>query len=435
MSPVPQLVCAKCGTPGTGLVCAACGGALVKICPNCEFKNSAQKNYCDQCGTEINLVQRSSTESDGPPQTITRRPGQAIEQPKAPSEGMSLPQAGRSRPAFEEDAEREESEAPAAAAPPPKAAPEKKKAVPISRPYLPSGVVYLVKSVLAILSMVVMGGAAMLVILNWRHELRPEVLVPKLARQYLDSLSRNDYATAYNMLSKGAKDNVTMDEFRLLRDTTPWTWSNLAIAKTEPDAVILQYDLQVEGRPSMRDTLVFVQEDGKWVRPYNWAVLRKAEEAFDRADPDLALLRAREAVRLDPRDPMARGYLCEAIYYRKLADQIENECKTAIELAARYPSKLSLKSLYHLHAILGDTYKNALRRFDAAAGEYTTMLAFPGISPEDQCDLLLARSDANFAMGKNDEALRDAITAEGVCTKPEDLKYIKHRKAEAQPPR
>jgi len=39
----------------------------------------------------------------------------------------------------------------------------------------------------------------------------------------------------------------------------------------------------------------------------------------------MALIRAQEAVRINPRDPMARGYLCEAVYYRKVPEETERE--------------------------------------------------------------------------------------------------------------
>jgi hypothetical protein len=98
-------------------------------------------------------------------------------------------------------------------------------------------------------------------------------------------------------------------------------------------------------------------------------------------------------------------------------------------LSQIYPSKLSLKSLYHLHAILGDTYKNALKKYPEAIAQYDALLAFPDLAPADQCDLLLARCDTRIAMGRNAEAAADLQTAAGVCTKPEDFDFIRKRQA------
>jgi hypothetical protein len=134
-------------------------------------------------------------------------------------------------------------------------------------------------------------------------------------------------------------------------------------------------------------------------------------------------------VRIDPRDPMARGYLCEAVFYRKVAVETERECSFALQLSKVYPSKLSLKSLYHLHAILGDTYKNALRKYPEAVAEYDALLAFPDLAPADQCDLLLARADTRIAMAAGSEAAADLKAAAGACVKPADLDYIRKRQA------
>jgi hypothetical protein len=417
VSPLPQVVCAQCGAAGgPGLTCAKCGGALVKVCPNCEFKNSTVKNYCDACGTEIRMTQEGGTASPPPPQTITRRPGQTTGGPLPPPGGITgLPQAGRSQQSFEPPP------VPAAGAPAPQPMPgprteaAAKRAVPISRPFLPSGMAYFAKSVLAILFMLVMVGGAVFGLLLLRRQTSADVVVPKLARQYLESLQSNDYATAYNMLTEAARASCSLDEFRLLRDTTPWTWSNLSTAKIEPGAVVLQYDLSVENRPTIRDTLVFVNENGRWARPYNWPVLLKAEQAFERNDPDMALMQAGEAVRLDPRDPMARGYLCESVFFRRLTSRIESECRTALDLADRYPSKLSAKSLYHLHAILAEYYRTTPGSESKAIGEYTTMLQFPDMSPQDQCELYTARADMYSRLSQNAEADADRTSAKSVC--------------------
>lgn len=218
-----------------------------------------------------------------------------------------------------------------------------------------------------------------------------------------------------------------MDEFRLGREDTPWTWSGIRLARLESEAAVVKYRLNVAGKPPADDFLIFLLEDGRWVRPYNWNLLQRAEDAFARNDPDMALILSQEAVSIDPRDPMARGYLCEAVYYRKVPAETEHECAAALQLSQVYPSKLSLKSLYHLHAILGDTYKNALQKYPEAVAQYDALLAFPDLAPTDQCDLLLARADTRIAMGQSAEAAADLQTAAGVCTKSEDRDYIRKR--------
>ena len=167
-----------------------------------------------------------------------------------------------------------------------------------------------------------------------------------------------------------------------------------------------------------------MKENEKWVRPYNWTLMKKVEEAFDKGNADLGLLLAQTAAMVNPRDPMARGYLCEAAYYRKAPDNAVKQCLDALQLSQTYPSNLSLKSIYHLHAILADTYKNALKQPAAALDQYAQMLSFPDISPADQCEILLARSEAYYGLGRPGEAAADLERAEQLCVKKQDQEFI-----------
>lgn len=366
------IVCGSCGTPASasGLACPACGSGLVKLCAKCQFKNSTQKSFCDRCGEPLNAA--------APPPTATATP------------------------------------MPRQATPP----------EPRSRELLPSGALYFFKSVLAILFMFGLATIAALVYMEKKRLERPDAVVLRLAESYLGALSVRDYEKAYSILAPATRGSLTLEQFRVTRDTTPWSWSGLAIAQSEPDAMFLEYQLEVEGREPEKDYLLFTLEGGRWVRPYNWHILRETEAAFESSSADIALLRAQEAVRLNPRDPMARGYLCEALYYRKAIKQLEAECRAAIKLSRVYPSKLSPRSLYHLHAILGDSFKNQLSRPEDAIAEYGVMLAFPKLSHEDQCELRLARADSYAALGKAAQSVAELELASPLCAKPEDQKYI-----------
>lgn len=403
MSEPGLVVCAQCGAPGSGLVCAACGGALVKVCPACQFRNSLAKNYCDSCGTSIQL-----------------QPG-----PQAPVDVANLPQAGRSGQRFEETAEPRA--APITSSRPPRV---ERRAVP--SPLLPSGPAYFIRSVLALVVMIAILLGAGAFVITALHENSPSVVVPQLAERYLNALSSGDYATAYSMLTDAARVNCSMDEFRLLRDTTPWTWANLSAAQVEPGAVVLNYDLSVKGRPTVRDSIVFVDDRGRWARPYDWPALLRAEQAFDLRDPDLAFTRAQEAVQLDPRDPMARGYLCEAAYFKKLGQPAIDECRVALELAQRYPTKLGPLNLYHLHALLGDAYMRQVKNYPEAVSQYTSMMDFPDMSGQDRCDLFLARAEAYAAMSRNAEAVQDLTQGRSYCAKPNDREFVDRRLTELQ---
>jgi hypothetical protein len=403
------------------------------ICPSCGLTVQPGAVKC-RCGRTFAAEPPPATPLGPPaapdamiPKTVIRKatpgPAGAVPPVPGPAEGFSLPQAGRNEQIF----------TPSTPTPLPGRMPQPTqppRTVPGARRLFPGGAAYFFKSVAALLFLVGLAGGAGYLYLQRQHMKRPDVVVPILAQRYLQALSQSDFATAYEMFSPQAKAQSSIDDFRQLRDTTPWTWSNISIVSIEPDAVTLQYDLALEGRAPQKDYLLFVLEGESWVRPYNWGLIKKTEQAFDRGDPDMAMLLSQAAVSVNPRDPMARGYLCEAGYYRKLAAAAQKECEAALELAKKYPSKLTPKSLYHLHAILGDTYKNAVRRPDLALEQYALMLQFPNLSVEDQCELLLARTDAFLQLSRPQDASNDLSRASGLCAKPEDQEFIARKRAE-----
>ncbi len=248
--------------------------------------------------------------------------------------------------------------------------------------------------------------------------------MPKLAAQYLEALRTKNYDAAYALFSDAAKASATEDEFRASRDDTPWTWSGLAVEHAEPGAMLFSYDLKASGAPPRKDYVLFTLDGERWTRPYNWTLMRQVEESFDKNNPERGLILAQAAATINPRDPLAWGYLCEAAYYRKSPEDAELRCLRALELARTYPSNLTLKSQYHLHAILADTYHHALRKTDRALEQYAEMLSFPGISPADQCQILLARAQAYIEISRPGEALGDLDRGSQLCTDPQDQAFI-----------
>ena len=370
-----------------------------KICGNCSFANTATKKYCDRCGTSLTA----------PP------PSAAAGAQDMAAPGSGLLAARRLDPSQPAPVIRQDAYIPP---PPPTAA----SLTRLRRRYARQN--FLIWGPLV--ALLTAAG-----FLYYDYHL-PQNELPRLAARYLDALNRQDPAAAYALLSPEAKNHCTFEEFKAGRETSGWTWSDLKLTRLEPEAAVLKYRLTVAGQAPRDDALMFVRADGGWTRPYDWNLLQRAESALDHNDPDMALLMAQEAVRINPRDPMARGYLCEASYYRKMASQTERECAAALKLSETYPSQLSLKSLYHLRAILGDTYKNALGKYPEALAQYEVLLAFPGLAPTDRCDLLLARADTRQAMGDAAAAGADLQSAAAVCVKPTDLEFI--RKHQARPP-
>ena len=415
-----QIVCTKCGfqLPAPGYACPKCQGSLAKICGNCSFKNAVAKKYCDRCGTPMALAPATAEPppGEGPPKTALRRSTKSGPAPKGtppniapPPPGLSIPQALRLDPGGPAPVPEGQYIPP----PPPTEASMTRLRLRDAR-----------QSMFFWVPITALCTAAAFLYYDYQ---KPQSAIPRAAAQYLNALSRGNVPAAYALLSRDSQAHCTMDEFRLGREDTPWTWAGIRLARLESEAAVVKYRLNVAGKPPADDFLIFLLEDGRWVRPYNWNLLQRAEDAFARNDPDMALILSQEAVSIDPRDPMARGYLCEAVYYRKVPAETEHECAAALQLSQVYPSKLSLKSLYHLRAILGDTYKNALQKYPEAVAQYDALLAFPDLAPTDQCDLLLARADTRIAMGRSAEAAADLQTAAGVCTKSDDRDYIRKR--------
>lgn len=423
-----QILCTKCGAASAEprLECSNCGGRNARVCGACGNQNSVFKNFCDKCGRPIAELGRIA------PPPKTRLPGAPADEipstvikhlpppgGKPGSKGpdpIPLPPAGQSR-GMSGNAPLED----LWSAPPPQPS-----AAQIREANPPGPSVW--RRLLNVLAALAGTAAAAYAIWFWQETRKPERLVPRLAAEYLEALRTKDYARAYAMFSEAARRNATEEEFRASRDETAWTWSGLRISHSEPGAILLTYDLQAAGAPSREDHLLFTLEatpDGnRWTRPYNWTLMRQVEASFEKGDADRGLLLAQTAATINPRDPMAWGYLCEAAYYRKFPADAEMRCVKALELARTYPSNLTLKSLYHLHAILADTYHHALHKPDRALEQYAEMLSFPGISPSDQCTILLARASAYLEISRPGEALSDVNRASQLCTDAQDLAYI-----------
>jgi tetratricopeptide (TPR) repeat protein len=431
MPAAAQILCTKCGNASmeARLECAKCRGRNARVCGKCGNENSVAKNFCDKCGQSIaDLGQIApppkaslpGTPGGDIPATVIKHLSPPASQAPPPVPGQdspipvarpgSLPHPGQASPGFAAPLDDLWS-APTA--------PLATEQAVFSRPR--SNILRKLVNTLAALA-----GASAAVYLVWTyHESRkPEILVPKLAAQYLEALRARDFAQAYDMFSDAAKRSCTLAEFQASRDDTAWTWSGLHIEYQEPGAILLAYDLKAGAASSRVDHVLFTLEGDRWTRPYNWTLMRQVEESFDKGEPDKGLILAQSAATVNPRDPMAWGYLCEAAYYRKSPADVELRCLKALELARTYPSNLSLKSLYHLHAILADTYHHSLNKLDGALGEYAEMLSFPGISPADQCQILLARAQAYVAMSRPGEALADLDRGTQLCADRRDQAFI-----------
>lgn len=399
------ILCSDCGAVSTTplSLCGKCGGKNSRVCPGCGFPNSFAKNYCDKCGNPISDLGDPSTTLSALP-----RAKMSAAEPGAPHEPYSAEHPG-SDP-FAQSVSNDPWSVVKPTTP----------HTPAKAPILDSaGLRRALTGGFAIAAVII----ALTIAAYWNEHGKPEDAVQRAAAQYLEALRVHDYDAAYSHFSGLARKHCTLDEFRLSRGTDNWTWSNLRVERAESGATLFAYELAAEGAPSRTDRVLFIEEGERWVRPYNWVLLRKAEEAFDANDADAGLIFAQNAALINSRDPMARGFLCEAAYYRKSPIDTERQCATALELSRAYPSMLPLSSLYHLHAILADTYKNALQKPELALDQFTQLLAFPNISPADQCQILLARSESYMTLSRPGEALADANRAAQLCSRRRDQAY------------
>ncbi len=432
------ILCTACGAPSaTPLAqCAKCGGRNARVCGGCGFQNSVPKNYCDKCGTPISTlgpITAPPLAQGGPKSDIPQTVVKHVKPPKKEeSPVVALPPAkkGASEPGAPQGAQPIQ--------PAGQQIPDPFAAMPGADVWTPIAPAQSqetrpsrIPRWVGVLRRILTAGfgtfaviASLIGVWHWTEKNKPENASRAAAVRYLTALQAGDFAAAYSQFSEPARKNCTLDEFVASRDTHTWTWSGLHIEHTEPGAMLFAYELEITGMPPRTDRVLFVEENKKWLRPYSWTLMRKVEEAFDKNNAELGLMLAQAAATVNPRDPMARGYLCEAAYYRKLPADAERQCVSALELALTYPSNLTLKSQYHLHAILADTYKNALQKPDLALEQFSQMMAFPSISPADQCEILLARSEAHQALSRPGEALADTDLAGKLCTRPQDLAYI-----------
>lgn len=432
-----QILCTKCGTASTEATaaCAKCGGKNARVCA-CGHMNSVAKNFCDKCGQPLAAP---GAAAPPPPARVPGAPGSEIPSTavyRLPTPGESAAGGAPAGPGappptnpFQLPTPAQGSNPLSASDPafdnlwgkPPAPTPAAPRAATAARRPTKSDVWQRVANAAgAIVGLV----TAASILWYWQESRRPEVVVPKLGAVYLEALRGQDYARAYALFSDEARRSCTLQEFAVFRDTTPWTWSKLRIEHQEPGAILLAYELQAQGLAPRTDHLLFTEEGRRWTRPYNWVLMRKVEEAFARGDADGGMLMAQVAATIDPRDPLAWSYLCQGAYYRKAPQDAELRCRTALELARTYPSNLTLKSLYHLHAILADTYRIALASPDKAIGQYTEMLAFPNISPEDQCEILLARAQVYKQLSRPGEELTDLNRGASFCANPADQLFI-----------
>lgn len=374
-------------------------GPAQKVCARCGFKSSAAKKYCDGCGAELagpagpDAPLRGVPDAVIPQTVIKRLPKQEPPVPSPETTGFSLPQAGRSQQTFG---------APAKPAAGPKTSSTSTVKPPRAGPSLLDRLQdfaseaigrlgYFIKSVLALLFLAALGLAGLIVFQQHRAASRPEVAIMQAVELQLERMRIGDFETAHKMFTPSAQGMTTLDELRQSRDPREWRWSNPKIVALEPGMALIEYDYQAAGAQAEKDYMYLEKHGKEWLRPYNWSLLQSAETALRTNAPDIAVLKAQAAAHVNPRDPLARAYLCESFYFRRLVAEADRECREALAAAARHPSKVRGRTLRHLKAVLADSARAMGKTADALA-LYDELLAVPDLPRQERCDALRARS-------------------------------------------
>lgn len=266
-----------------------------KVCAKCAQKNAAAKNYCDRCGASL-------------------------------AAGNSLPPAGRAEfiplP-----------EAPAAA---PRTGPRtgpRTAAKTGSRRAASRKVIATIAGPLQILAIAAAAGAG---IYRYYAYFKPENAIPRAVEAYLTALSRWDAGEAYALLSSPTRANCTLEEFQALQEATSWTWSDASIVKRAGQTALVRYTRLAEGRAPRQERLFLTLEAGAWRVAFNNNLLRDSETALSLDDPDIAIMRAQAAVRVNEADPLARSALCRAYQFRRLKAEADQECEQAAKLGEMF---------------------------------------------------------------------------------------------------
>ena len=442
MSPAPSIQCAKCSKAANDAdaKCTQCGGNLVRVCGDCQFKNSLAKRFCDRCGSRL---RPDTIISKKAPNVRGGRPAESSREPQGPQlPGTSM---GSGFDPFRGSAQQQQKIT--------------KPAQPTYRPHgnsevspsrVPTtlqrrdrgpGRLSLVVSSLgsrfgkaradsnwlglaltALAGLSAVYGSIMIGLQVYRI-VTPEAPVMTAARTYLDAVNRHDFTTAYDMLSEASKAQSTRAEFANLQELRDWQYSELNLASLEGSLAVLQYSLKGTWQKAQDQYLIFVKEKGHWTIDRDRDLLARIEDAFDRRDSAEAYRLSIQAVQTHRWDPLAHADLCEAAYARKLRSEAESQCRQALDASAALPYRLTAATRQHLSLIMADI-ANDDRRYSESVAQYSSLLSAPNLLPIERCRLLLARTDTEIAASQFPQALKDVQAADGACKMPEERDYL-----------
>jgi ribosomal protein S27E len=417
-----QLKCPKCGDLPNVLAdaCLKCGTRLEKICGECGFANSAEKGYCDQCGTQLALPQPG-----GQAQQAAASPKLELESIQDTVNQKATSFRGKAAPGAQPAAQQQ----PRQPGKPPARTDTGTSALiadsaRLRRDTLPRKVVTSQKALLKKLAgPAIIAGmlCALLVILYLIvAPSLPRLRLMMTAKSYLTYISETKYDKAYDLLSANSKAACSREDYiknssDYYSKAPAWQFKNIEVLSMSKEAAMIRYKLK-EGSADWKDDYIsFVREHDRWTRPYIWIFFHPIDEAIKKGDYSQALFLAQKLYLTDPVDPRSSGYLCSTEFFMRLWEKSVESCKRTIDGAAAYPVGYTNDELYWFNLAYADSLRY-LQRDLVAIQEYEKLMKWPGLTPQEQCPLFLNIADSYVNTKDYDRALRSLMAAQGVCT-------------------
>jgi tetratricopeptide (TPR) repeat protein len=414
--------CSKCGYQSNiiGDVCLKCGAPLVKICGNCGAVNSVEKNYCDSCGSlmqlKVNEEKKEEIKTDKPEkgmkiefesihETVAskddsfRRRNENKAQDKVPSEPKDarVESVELEKKILQEHLAKSDSEAI-----------EKKKDLENKAKKANKNILF------AILFVIVIFISGYLIIIPRI----PKIKLIVTANKYLSALKQKKYINAYSFLSTNSKTTCPFTDYLKYNEQYyskigDWDFKNIKIHKIDDNGAVIKYSLREGTSPWKDDYISFVMEHDRWVRPYIWNLFAPIDEAIAKGDYPNALFLSQKLYLTDPVDPRTSGYLCSSEYLMGLYDKSIESCKRTIELQEFYPVGFSQEEILWYKFYYADSMR-FLSKFDKAIESYIEIYNSSNNS-KMRCPVLISKADAYVRLEKYDQALNDLKNATSIC--------------------
>lgn len=474
MAKASVIKCPKCGyLPNMlGDTCIKCAARLEKVCAQCGFANSVEKNYCDQCGSIMILAAPKTEQAAPAPEPVPApapAPSQVAAPVPAPAPQPAPPPAPEPEPPVQappekkpfklemesiQDTVSEKEQSFRGRVPPSQAQAQHAvrnteapapatRTPPVQGMYRPATPPPLVRKppagptqlFLKRFSGAIMTGGLLLMLLAILYLIAapylPRLRLLMTAKAYLSDISQGKYEKAYSLLSSNSKSACSLEEYKknsveYYANVPSWQFKDVQVFAMSKEAAMVRYQLKEGTAPWKSDYISFVHEHDRWTRPYIWVFFQPIQDALKKQDFPQALFLSQKLFLTDPIDPRSSGYLCTSEFYMGLFEKSAESCKRTVDSAATYPVGYSSEELFWYNLCYTDSLRY-LQRDRAALQEYEKLLKWPGLTAKEQCPLFLNRADSFIALKDYESALQDVMKAEGTCSESPNREEARKR--------